>query len=101
MVHPTHETENRREGARVLRLTQESKSAQHPQHTSVVSPSEVPLQQAELQHREDTNKIPKVPQATKKQSTFFLWHMDNLFSCWHLLKIHRTALFLQACSPHV
>lgn len=61
----------------------------------------------ELQHCQDTHEIPQVPRAAEKHGMLFPWHMDNLLSCWHLLKIHGvTALFLRASSikdvsPHV
>lgn len=82
----------------------ESKRAQDQLHKNGISLSS--SASSELRPHEGTSKTPKVLQATGKQNTFFLWHMDNLFSRWHLLKIHRTALFLQASSiedvsPHV
>lgn len=98
MVHSIHEREQQREST--------SAPATAGEH---VSPAPSPhehgaLSGGPLEHGQDTQKTPKAPQATKRQGTFFLWHMDGLFSCWHLLNIHRRAAissgqFNKRCFP--
>lgn len=101
MVHPTHQREEQRESMSAPATAGEQASpapSPHEHGASSVGPPE---------YGQDTHRTPKAPQDTKRQGTFLLWHMDGLFSCWHLLNIHRrTALFLQGSSikdvsPHV
>ena len=89
MVHPTHQREEQRESMSAPATAGEQASPAPSPHEHGASSAGPP------EYGQDTHRTPKGSQATKRQGTFLLWHMDGLFSCWHLLNIHRrTALFL-------
>lgn len=84
---------------------QESKRAEKQLQKNVISPSEVRLQLAELQHRQDINKTPKLPAATKKAKHVFPLAHGQFISMLASVKNSRnnclvsSSQFSKSCSP--
>lgn len=84
---------------------QESKRAEKQLQKNVISPSEVRLQLAELQHRQDINKTPKLPAATKKAKHVFHLAQGQFISMLASVKNSRnnclvsSSQFSKSCSP--